>query len=216
MPKTFPIKIEVEEIALGAVLRRLNDMPGIAKLHLDLGHGGQGSGKQELEQHAETKRDGGNKERTVVKLLMQGPKHISEISAALGGKKTRAYGVMTSLRKQGLSESAQGHGMHQLTDKAMVQLGNVTPALPAPEIKRVPSGRAAPGSGQIVLRAALDAGPVSPGSLRSHMAGKGMSSKSISGVLERAKRDGIIKKNGSGYELTAKGKNVELGAAHNG
>ena len=39
MPKTFPIMIEVEEIALGPVLRRLNDMPGIAKLHLDLGHG---------------------------------------------------------------------------------------------------------------------------------------------------------------------------------
>ncbi len=27
--KTFPIRLEVEEIALGAVLRKLNEMPGI-------------------------------------------------------------------------------------------------------------------------------------------------------------------------------------------
>jgi hypothetical protein len=45
MPKTFPIMIEVEEIALGPVLRKLNEMPGIAKLHLDLGRGGRGAGR---------------------------------------------------------------------------------------------------------------------------------------------------------------------------
>ena len=73
MPKTFPIKIEVEEIALGTVLRRLNEMPGIAKLHLDLGHGGQGAGAKQLEQYAATKRNGGNYEQIVVKLLLHGP-----------------------------------------------------------------------------------------------------------------------------------------------
>jgi len=33
--------------------------------------------------------------------------------------------------------------------------------------------------------------------LRSHMAGKGMSIKSISGVLDRAKRAGLVKLNGN-------------------
>ena len=47
MPKTFPIIIDVEEIALGTVLRKLNDMAGIAKLHLDLGRGGE-SGQQAI------------------------------------------------------------------------------------------------------------------------------------------------------------------------
>ncbi len=216
MPKTFPIKIEVEEIALGTVLRQLNEMPGIAKLHLDLGHGGQGAGAKQLEQHAAANRNGGNHEQAVVKLLLHGPTHISEIAAAVGGKKTRAYGVMTSLRKQGLTESATGHGMHQLTAKAMAQLGGAMPALPAPEVKHGPGGRASPGSGNIVLRAALDAGPVAPTDLRKHLGSKGMSRKSVSGVIDRAKKNGLIKRNGSGYELTAKGQKIEMGVAANG
>ena len=48
MPKTFPILLEVEEIALGTVLRKLNEMPGIVKLDLNLGHGGEGAGKKQL------------------------------------------------------------------------------------------------------------------------------------------------------------------------
>lgn len=36
MPKTFPILIDVEEIAVGRVMRVLNKMPGVSKLHLDL------------------------------------------------------------------------------------------------------------------------------------------------------------------------------------
>ena len=43
-----------------------------------------------------------------------------------------------------------------------------------------------------------------------------MSPKSVSGVLDRAKRDGLIKKNGTGYELTAKGQKIEMGAQTNG
>jgi Mn-dependent DtxR family transcriptional regulator len=42
-----------------------------------------------------------------------------------------------------------------------------------------------------------------------------MSPKSVSGVLERAKRDGLVKNNGVGYELTAKGKHIEMGVATN-
>jgi Mn-dependent DtxR family transcriptional regulator len=44
----------------------------------------------------------------------------------------------------------------------------------------------------------------------------GVSPKGISGMLARAKRDGLIKKNGSGYELTAKGQKIEIGASANG
>lgn len=39
MPKTFPILIDVEEIAVGRVMRILNKLPGVAKLHLDMGGG---------------------------------------------------------------------------------------------------------------------------------------------------------------------------------
>ena len=222
MPKTFPLRLEVEEIALGTVLRKLNDMPGIVKLDLDLGHGGQGAGRKQLEAAARTSNNGG-REPIVVKLLMEGPKHIREISAALGGAKSRAYGLMNQLQKKGLTKSVGG-GMHQLTAKAMAQLrGGVAqdvptaaPALPPPKVKRGPAGRASPGSGPIILRTVLDAGPAHPSDVRKQLAEKGMSSKSISGVLDRAKKHGLIKKNGSDlYELTAKGQKIEMsGAAH--
>lgn len=217
MPKTFPIMIEVEEIALGPVLRKLNDMPGIAKLHLDLGHGGQGAGKKQLEQHAAKRASNGDGQQAAIKLLMSGPKHIREISEAVGGAKTRAYGVMTQLRKQGLAEAAPGKAMHQLTKKAMAQLGGARPpALPAPAVNHGPGGRASPGAGNIVLRRVLNDGPLTPAEVRTRAAEHGMSAKSVSGVLDRAKKGGLIKKNGAGYELTAKGQRIELGAHANG
>src|SRR5882672_6253552 len=111
MPKTFPIMIEVEELALGPVLRRLNEMPGIAKLHLDLGHGGEGAGKKQLEQAASN--GSGNNEQVAVKCLMQGPKHIGEISAALGGGKSRAYSTMHVLKTKGIV-AGEGAGIWRL------------------------------------------------------------------------------------------------------
>jgi hypothetical protein len=36
MPKPFLIGIEVEEVALGLVMRKLNSLPGVVKLHMDL------------------------------------------------------------------------------------------------------------------------------------------------------------------------------------
>jgi Mn-dependent DtxR family transcriptional regulator len=219
MPKTFPIRLEVEEIALGPVLRKLNEMPGIVKLDLDLGHGGQGPGRKQLEHHAaEAGAQNGSREPIALKMLMQGPKHIREISAALGGQKSRAYGLMNSLQKKGLTKSI-GKGMHELTQKAKSQFGSViqaVPALPAPDIKHGPAGRAAPGSGNIVLRSILADGPKSPSEVRAQAAGLGVSPKSITGVMDRAKKAGLIKKNGTGYELTAKGQKIEMGAPANG
>ena len=216
MPKTFPIMLEVEEIALGTVLRKLNDMPGIAKLHLNLGHGGEGAGKKKLEHHAAEKRNGnGNRQEAVVRFLMDGPKHISEISAMVGGNKTRAYGIMTQLRKLRLAEAAPGSAMHQLTAKARAQLGSAVPALPAPAVKHGPGGRASPGSGNIVLRSALDAGPLSSSDLRAKLTAGGMSPKGISGILDRARKAGFVRRNGSKlYELTARGQKIEIGAPH--
>jgi hypothetical protein len=227
MAKTFPIMLEVEEILLGPVLRKLNEMPGIAKLHLDLGHGGQGADRAKLtKQAAEAQARGsnGSREHIAIKLLMEGPKHIGEISAAVGGAKTRAYGLMNSLHKKGLTKTI-GKGLHQLTAKAVAQLGGAVAgaapaavaALPAPQVKHGPAGRAVPGSGPIILRTALGAGPKGSSDLRRQLAEQGMSTKSISGVLDRGRKQGLIKKNGTGlYELTAKGMKIELAteAAH--
>ncbi|HVG51626.1 MAG TPA: hypothetical protein VM867_08340 [Xanthobacteraceae bacterium] len=215
MAKTFPIMIEVEEIALGPVLRKLNDMPGIAKLHLDLGHGGQGAGQKQLADA--TAARSGNTEATILKFLLDGPKSVGAISAVVGGARSRTYTALTTMRKKGLTEAGDGAAMHQLTAAARAQLGQK--ALPAPaatSVAKAPSGRAAQGAGNIVLANALADGPKTPGELRKAVAEAGMSPKSVSGVLERAKRHGLIKKNGIGYELTAKGAKIETGAAQHG
>jgi hypothetical protein len=191
-------------------------MQGIAKIDLDLGHGG----KKPLP-HGNAHSNGNGLLAKTVAMLMSGAKTIDEISAAIGGARSRVYGVLHQLKGKKLIKQVS-KGVYQLTDKAMAGLApqamvtpaaSATPALPAP-VKKGPKGRASPGSGNIALRAALDAGPVAPSTLRSHLAGNGMSPKSISGVLDRAKRDGLLKKNGADlYELTAKGHKIELPAA---
>ncbi|WLA75037.1 helix-turn-helix domain-containing protein [Bradyrhizobium diazoefficiens] len=228
MLKTFPIMIEVEEVALGPVLRRLNDMPGIAKLHLDLGHSGaaRADEKKVARPSGGGGRDG-NGETVLAKAvagLMRGQKTVAELSAEIGGPKTRVYGAIHQLKGKGLVEMVD-KGTYKLTDKALAELkaaqSGTAASLPKPEapaaVAKTLRGRAKPGSGNIVLRAALDAGPVAPADLRQHMAAKGMSEKSISGVLDRAKRDGLIKRNGSElYELTVKGQKLELTEAAHG
>jgi Mn-dependent DtxR family transcriptional regulator len=222
MPKTFPIHLEVEEIALGTVLRKLNDMPGIAKIDLNLGHGGQGAGKEKLVQGAAQMR-GDNAEQAIVKLLVsQGEMHIQEIASTLGWAKQRAYGAMHQLRKKGITEAGSVKGTHRLTRKAAAHIHAAkapagTPALPAPaQVKHGPGGRAAPGSGNIVLKSILSEGPKTPAEVKVRAAELGVSPKSISGVIDRAKKGGFIKKNGAGYELTAKGLKIETGAAAHG
>lgn len=227
MPKTFPIKLEVEEIALGTVLRRLNDMPGIVKLDLDLGHGGQGPGRKQLEDKAAARVQNGSREPTVIKLLMNGPKHIREISALLGGAKSRAYGITNTMSKKRIVERGEGAGMWQLTKKFTSQLGNAlptvtpvkaaVPALPAPgKAKHTATGRAVPGSGPIILRTVLAGGPLTPTELRAKLAEGGMAKKGVSGVIDRARKGGILKKNGTGYELTAKGMKLATGESAHG
>src|SRR3954452_10809825 len=160
MPKTFPIMLEVEEIALGAVLRKLNEMPGIAKLDLNLGHGGQGTGRKQLEDAAASQLSSSHEEE-VIRLLMSGPKHIHEIKALVRGPKSRGYSVMNSLRKKGITKPIGG-GMHQLTPKASSNFGlaaqapSAPLALPAPakpaKVRRGPKGRASRADIQIAIK----------------------------------------------------------------
>src|SRR4051812_19558092 len=135
MPKTFPIRIGVEEFALGAVLRKLHEMQGVAKIDLDLGqgghkpvNGGNGHGAQE----------------TILAQLMGGPKHRTELVNALGSR-TRLYGAMNLLKGKKMVK-AIGQGNYALTDTARRQLngGSEPKALPAP----------APAAGQRASRGA--------------------------------------------------------------
>jgi Mn-dependent DtxR family transcriptional regulator len=214
MPKTFPIRLEVEEVALGTVLRKLNEMPGIAKLHLDLERGGEGSGRKELEQVASKMRE--TTEQAVIRILMSGEKSTHEIAQELGWRKPRVYQTTHVLRKKGITESGYGKGTHRLTLTAEKHLDGGTKALPAPALKRGPKGRVVRGAAKSVLHSILIEGPKSPTEVRKAAATLGFSPNSVGGLIERAKRDGLIKKNGHGYGLTAKGLKIQAGAPVNG
>ena len=198
MPKEFPIRLMVEEIALGTVLRKLHDMPGIVKLDLDFGHGGQGAGKDKLQQAAAAMNM--SPEEAVLKALANGPMKSRDLINATGMKDHRVY---YALNKLGLKRNNEGE--YQLAE----------PKKKKPTIKRGPAGRAAPGSGPATLRTVLAAvdGPLATKDLRVELAKHGMSPKSISGVMDRARRDGIIKTSGDGYVLTAKAEKMN-GEAH--
>lgn len=224
MPRTFPVILEVEDIALASVLRKLHDMPGIAKLGLDLGPkpGGEGPGKEQLAKAVQIKHaKGKDAARTVLQLLYDnGPTSAQDLHRAIGGAKGRAYVLLSTLKKRGLTEANGKRGHHQLTKGARAMMeGGEEPgsqpmlALPAPahakRRKRGKDGRALPGSGNRILRSVLNGHAVPGGELRAAMAKHGMSPKSVSGVLDRAKRDGFIRRGADGYSLTAKGHKLE-------
>lgn len=58
MPKPFPILIEVEEVALGKVMRSLHTMPGVIKIYMDMDQAGAAAPKSgrggAMKQYAET------------------------------------------------------------------------------------------------------------------------------------------------------------------
>jgi predicted transcriptional regulator len=137
------------------------------------------------------------------------------------------------LKKKGIVQGNGEKGQYQFTAKAMKLIQKNQPlALPAPahfkKKKKAQKAnghavggagksngieRAGRGSGPAALRALLTQGPMTPSEIRASLAGNGVSAKSVSGILDRGKRDKLIKKVGDKYELTAKGSKTDEAAA---
>jgi hypothetical protein len=112
-----------------------------------------------------------------------------------------------------------GTGVYHLTPHAMKAFAPPL-SLPAPSktmharqangaskiaVPRSASGkRAKQGSGPQALRELLTLGPMTGREVRSALIERGMGAKGIFGVLLRGRRDGLVKKTGDKYELTAK------------
>jgi hypothetical protein len=193
VPKTFPIKIEVEEFALGAVLRRLHEMQGVAKLDLLLGHGGD---------KPIAKGNGHRPQDVIMEMLATGPKSRAELAAAAGSK-NRFYGAINQLKKKHLIKR-MGTDTYVLTEAAAKRINGAPLALPPP-IKRGKTGRASPGSTmQAVIAILTQHGPARPMEIAAQLSEHGVSPKSLSGVLSRAVRDGIAKRTDGRYSVTAK------------
>jgi hypothetical protein len=198
MPKLFPIRLQVEEIAVGAVLRLLHETAGVAKVDLDLGE-------------SPRKPVVGNVTEIVMALLMKGPVSRADLFAAVGDKR-RVYNAISALKKRHLLKVSGK--MVALADKVAREMGAQQPlALPAP--KKPKGKRASPGVARQALLVILTQTPgLRPVQIRDSLARNGMSAKSVSGIMERAKADAVIKKVGDGYELTAKGQKLVTESAN--
>lgn len=107
MPKLFPISLEVEEVAVGRVLRMLNGMAGVVRLHLNLSPEGADKsvkqvGQEEMQIEAPAPAPSGVKwrsdgrintkgvkvaqnaaYRTIAEVLLRTPAHYKILQAAL-------------------------------------------------------------------------------------------------------------------------------------
>lgn len=108
MPKLFSIQIEVEEVALGTVMRKLNQMPGVAKLNLDMGDpehasNGAGNGKKKRQKYAKS----GAEFLEGIFLRLKKPVHSGYINEAFekAGRGKSASGAINSLKTAGLIAS---------------------------------------------------------------------------------------------------------------
>jgi Mn-dependent DtxR family transcriptional regulator len=206
---TLPIYLEVEDVAVGPVLIALKKMPGIIKMNLDLGEGPKLPSSS-----AYTK--GANYEQMALQLFARhngGPLSLQQLQSELGGAKPRTYGVLHALKKKGVVQQVD-KGQYQVNPKA-IEHQPAPRALPKPtknnghDISKTPTGRAKPGAGwQAISSLLTERGAMKAIDLRTALEPVGVSPKSLSGILDRSKRDGLLKKTSSGaYELTAKGKN---------
>jgi chromosome segregation and condensation protein ScpB len=196
MPKLFPIKLQIEELMVGSVLKALHVMPGIARIDLDLG---------DAPSH---KPVTGNAQEIIMAMLMKGPVLRADLAAAVGGSQTRLYTAISTLRKKHLIKN--NGKMFSLSDKAAREFGPQQPAplaLPAPRKqkgKRTPRGVA---RNALILILTQTPG-LRTGQIRESLGRNGTSPKSISGLIDRAKKETIIKKVGDGWQLTAKGQKL--------
>jgi transposase len=112
MPKLFSISIEVEEVAVGHVMRQLHNMKGVAKLNLEMGGAKSkpnGSGKPHAAGGKPRKLFGEPGKDLVLKLLQKGkPLRTSEISKifeAEGRSPHSANSLMHVLKNEGMVEN---------------------------------------------------------------------------------------------------------------
>jgi len=210
---TIEFRVTVEDAAAGPFGLQLAKTPGIIKFDIDWTAGGS----------LAAPKANGNARQIVMELLMQhqgAPVSLNDIRQAIGGAKSRAYYALDQLRKAGLARSIT-KGMWALTGKATPDHAKPL-LLPKPAAKANgharKSKRAAPGVAVKVLQSILgEHGPLRRIEIINHLGEHGVSPKSGSGVIQRCRTAGVIRKMPSGqYELTAKGKREATATATEG
>lgn len=194
LAKPYVITLRVEEIALGATLRKLHEMPGVMSVDMDLGDkGGTGPGAKQL-QEAAAVRSGTVSERIARFLAEKGPSHRQAIQAALGATSSTISSTLHVMKTNGIIERVAASTYALAKGVALPPL-----ALPAPTKATTPSGRVASGAAQasmLNLLAAQPTGSMPRSTIAKELVAAGIPAKSFHGTLDRAEGAKLIKRTG--------------------
>jgi len=198
MATLFPLMLEVEPTALGTVLLKLKDLPGV-KIHLDLDGAGppkriasrtaEGNGH-----HPRTKKnpEAPSGKTIIITALLTGQKNLTYLKAKFAEHNLSSGNVSSTihtLTKTGITEHI-GSGLYRLSEKALKEFQQEAPSealqLPAPENPKANRGDSVP----FVLKC------IGEGKTRMDMrkAGEslGINERMIDGALTRLKAKKLI------------------------
>src|SRR3954468_10732130 len=119
MPKPFMLGVEIEEVALGNVLRKLNGMPGVVNIHMDF-KGVKPNG------HAKTNGAGlhgtrrGRPPGTGRVFTTTGREDILEMLASAPGKQMELGAMKDRFAQKGRSPGSINSLMHVLQKDGMI------------------------------------------------------------------------------------------------
>jgi hypothetical protein len=202
MAKLKSINVTVENVALGDVLDKLDGMPGV--IHIDLNLKSEKAlvtpkePKEAVRQanFGKSKQGVGVQEAVLKYLATNGPTHVAVLSKHIGETSNkRIYSCTYNLKQKGEVQLGEP-GTYKITALGRKRLPNAVSKTTKP----------ARGEGRNILLKALSDGTKKVAELAVALEAGGLSKNSISGRVHAAREDGIVKSDGNGtYELTAKG-----------
>ena len=229
MPRLFPISIEVEEDAVGRVLRVLNATAGIAKLHLRLDkevkpevpppqEGAAIAAPALLDGRSVNKRNVPPSEnrcyQAIAGVLLKTPAHYKILAAALqraGFKGTGVHGFIHRMNKMKWIQRTSP-GSYKITDRGQRTFGKQN-LIPPPGKKPYQSSfykvtNNYSGFRLFVLTTLNKNGEVSSADMYEFVSDAGFSTKNLSTTGMKLRNEGLISVSDGVYRLTEKGKEV--------
>jgi|SRR5882724_11005485 len=217
---SIEVSLKIDEVHFFPNMRVLKALPGIADIFVDLDKlGGSRKSKKDKPNGdaAPVRSERGAKTIVLGFLFQNGPQNTDSLKALIASKgfsETGIHSTLSELRKQGFTESA-GTGIHKLTEKASAALQEQSAprlALPPPKEAAAPAKRIKVAAVVLRLLQASLLGRMTRPELTEALQKHGLAARSIDNAVYKMRAEGFVKAtDGSGiYELTAKGKKLEL------
>lgn len=237
MPKLFPISLEVEEAALGRILRALNVMPGVARLNLNLQNqqrqlpapfSEDDEDHREVVQSVPALRDGRSfltgvaakknplafnpAYKAIADVLAKTPAHYKILGAALERVGVRSNGVHGYLRRLMVLRyvSKTSPGSYRLTEKGSKAFFNAKigePAQTTPRFKGIPKNNHS-GIRHVILEALAQNEELKTKGLKQVMRDKGFSPDNVYGLGLKMRSEGLIEFSNGVFSITKQGQEV--------